>query len=52
MIGKVHVPDLAVGQSSVGAVHTLLVHRPYRQSLSCAHTALIAPRRATADEAL
>lgn len=39
----VDVPGKVVGHCRIGAVHTLLVHTPYRQSLPTEHAALIAP---------
>lgn len=47
----VDLPGTVVGHCRIGAVHTLLVHTPYRQSLPTEHAALIAPRGpAMADE--
>jgi hypothetical protein len=38
-----HVPGTAVGQGRIGAVQTLFVHKPCRQSLLSEHAASIAP---------
>lgn len=39
----VDLPGTVVGHCRTGAVHTLLVHTPCRQSLPTEHAALIAP---------
>ena len=48
----VHLPGTVVGHCRIGAVHTLPVHTPYRQSLPTEHAALIAPRGPAMADAL